>query len=127
MLNDEMTSQRCQTDIPAKVGYRNPPIHTRFKPGQSGNPSGRPKGSKNFRTFLQQVLKETVTLREGARVRKMSKREAIVRGLVVGAMKGDGRSIGALIRLAEQTGELNDGNATTGVQNITFITHYESR
>ena len=29
------------------VGYGRPPARTRFKPGQSGNPSGRPKGSLN--------------------------------------------------------------------------------
>lgn len=40
----------------SKVGYCNPPIHTRFKPGQSGNPSGRPKGSKNFSTQMMEFL-----------------------------------------------------------------------
>lgn len=30
-----------------EVGYCKPPEHTRWKPGQSGNPRGRPKGAKN--------------------------------------------------------------------------------
>jgi hypothetical protein len=34
------------------VGNKKPPRHTRFKPGQSGNPSGRPKGRRNFDTIL---------------------------------------------------------------------------
>ena len=31
-----------------KVGYGRPPLTTRFKPGESGNPRGRPKGSKSL-------------------------------------------------------------------------------
>lgn len=30
-----------------KVGYGNPSKSTQFKPGQSGNPKGRTKGSRN--------------------------------------------------------------------------------
>ena len=42
-------------DAPYKVGNKKPPLHSRFKPGHSGNPSGRPKGRSNFGTV---VLKE---------------------------------------------------------------------
>lgn len=40
----------------SKVGYGNPPLHTRFKPGQSGNPSGRPRGSKNTSTLIMDLV-----------------------------------------------------------------------
>src|SRR6185437_2958690 len=90
------------------VGYKRPPVHSRFKPGQSGNPSGRPKGSQNFKTLFEKVLKEQVSLREGADVRKVSKAEAIMRALVVSALKGESRSIGTLFRFAEQAGHLKD-------------------
>jgi hypothetical protein len=39
-----------------EVGYGKPPKHTRFKPGQSGNPKGRPKASKDFRSLLHRAL-----------------------------------------------------------------------
>jgi hypothetical protein len=39
-----------------KVGYRKPPAKTRFKPGQSGNLNGRPKGSVNLKTDLRSEL-----------------------------------------------------------------------
>jgi hypothetical protein len=34
------------------VGNKKPPLHSRFAPGKSGNPSGRPKGRTNFDTTL---------------------------------------------------------------------------
>jgi hypothetical protein len=47
------------------VGFRRPPLHTRFKPGVSGNPSGRPKDCKNFKTLLHSILNEQISLQEG--------------------------------------------------------------
>ena len=38
------------------VGYRRPPVRTRFKPGASGNPSGRPKRRPTFRSVLMDEL-----------------------------------------------------------------------
>ena len=59
-----------------KVGYKKPPLHTRFQKGQSGNPSGRrPKGSKNFSTLLAEALNEPVVVTEDGRRRTISKRE----------------------------------------------------
>src|SRR5215208_1444031 len=86
------------------VGYRRPPLHTRFQPGVSGNPSGRAKGSKNFKTLLDTILNEQIALQDGSQSKKITKAEAIMRRLVIGALKGDSRSLGALFRLAEQTG-----------------------
>jgi hypothetical protein len=95
---------------PAKVGYGCPPEHTQFKPGQSGNPSGRAKGSQNFKTLFNKILNEEISLREGSDVKKLSKAEAIVRGVVIGALKGDARNVAILFRLAEQVGQFQDDN-----------------
>jgi hypothetical protein len=94
--------------IPYPVGYKRPPAHTRFKPGQSGNPSGRAKGSQNIRTLFTKIMREKVSLREGANVRQVSKAEAILRGMIVSALKGDAKSAGAVLRIAEQLGEFNE-------------------
>src|SRR5258705_11336697 len=102
---------------PAKVGYGSPPVHSRFKPGQSGNPSGRAKGSQNLKTLFNKVLDEEISLREGTDVRKITKAEAIVRGVVVGALKGDARNTAILFRLAEQVGQFQDDN-TSGITEI---------
>jgi hypothetical protein len=90
------------------VGYCRPPVHTRFKPGQSGNPSGRAKGSQNFKTLLDRILKEEISLQDGSQSRKISKAEAIMRRLIVGALKGDARDLHGLFRLAEQTGQFEE-------------------
>src|SRR5215211_2286641 len=105
--------------LPNAVGYKRPPVHSRFKPGQSGNPSGRAKGSQNLKTLFHKILKEEVSLREGSDVRKVSKAEALMRGLIVGALKGDSRSLGTLFRLAEQTGQFDEpGEPITRIQRI---------
>ena len=41
------------------VGYAQPPVETQFKPGQSGNPNGRPKGAKGTKATVRSVLLET--------------------------------------------------------------------
>jgi hypothetical protein len=104
--------------MPAKVGYGNPPAHTRFKPGQSGNPSGRPKGSQNFKTLFNKILNEEVSLREGSDVKKISKAEAVLRGVVVGALRGDTRNLAMLLRLAEQTGGFEEKNEVNRIERI---------
>ena len=93
---------------PAKVGYGCPPVHSQFKPGQSGNPSGRVKGSQNFKTLFNKILNEEISLREGSDVKKLSKAEAIVRGVVIAALKGDARNVAILFRLAEQVGQFQE-------------------
>ena len=50
-----------------KVGYGNPPLQFRFKKGQSGNPKGRSKGSKNLRTLFEAEWEAPVEVLEGGR------------------------------------------------------------
>src|ERR1700737_2005927 len=100
--------QKTDNGADYTVGFRRPPLHTRFKPGVSSNPSGRPKDSKNFKTLLHSILTEQISLQEGSQSRKISKAEAIIRRLIIGALKGDTRDLPALFRLAEQTGQFGE-------------------
>jgi hypothetical protein len=97
-----------------EVGYSKPPVHTRFKKGQSGNPRGRPKGARNVKSLIQDIGAETVTLREGARVRKVSKIEALIQQLFSGSLKGDVRSINSLMGLMGRTGLLGEPEQASG-------------
>lgn len=85
-----------------EVGYGKPPQHTRFKPGQSGNPNGRPKGSQNFRSVLHEALFKKVTVTEDGRPRTMSRLQAMVTALIAKGLKGDPRAAESVLRLANQ-------------------------
>lgn len=82
------------TDNPVRpsVGYKNPPLHTRFKPGQSGNKNGRPKGRRNLKHDLQSEFSERISVREGDRTVRMTKQRAMVKSVVARAIKGDVRA-----------------------------------
>jgi hypothetical protein len=97
---------------PYAVGCRRPPLHSRFKPGQSGNPKGRAKGSQNLRTIVKQVSNEQILIREGDRPRRMSRMEALVRTTFTRAIKGDPKALTSLIMLWRQIG-LNESDETT--------------
>ena len=82
-----------------EVGYRKPPRSTRFKKGQSGNPRGRPSGSKNLSTLLTEALNELVIVTENGRRRKVSKRETIIKQLVNQSANGDWRAVKMLLEI----------------------------
>jgi hypothetical protein len=80
-----------------EVGYGKPPRHTRFRKGQSGNPRGRPAGSKNLATILAKALDETVVVTENGRRRRIPKREAIVTQLVNRSAQADLKAVQILL------------------------------
>ena len=82
-----------------EAGYGKPPRHTRFKKGQSGNPRGRPKGSKNLTTLLTEALNEPVIVAENGGRRKITMRQAIIKQLVNRSATADWRAIKILLDL----------------------------
>src|SRR3984893_9200519 len=82
-----------------EVGYAKPPRHTRFELGRSGNPRGRPGGSKNLSTLLSEALKEPVIGVEKSRRRKIAKRQAIITQLVNRSAKADLKAIQILLTM----------------------------
>ena len=89
------------------VGYGKPPKASQFKPGQSGNRRGRPKGrsgtSKSVATTLEDMLNKQVLVRDGNGTRKVTMLEAILHGIGVRAFKGDAKAVQAMITLARHT------------------------
>jgi hypothetical protein len=73
------------------VGRGKPPVHTRFKKGQSGNPKGRRKGKvtvADVDAVLDQVLNSLIDVNENGRPRKMSKLSALPTQTVNKGLKG---------------------------------------
>jgi Family of unknown function (DUF5681) len=86
-----------RTEGDYEVGYGKPPWHSRFQKGQSGNPRGRPRGSKNSTTLMMEALQELVSVNENGRRKKITKQEAIIKQIVNKAASGDYRSIQFLL------------------------------
>ena len=85
------------------VGYGRPPVGSQFKPGQSGNPRGRPKGSKSIDQVLSQALERRVPDPRGGR-RTVRMLDIIVDGIVLSAARRDPRMLGLLLTLIDRYG-----------------------
>ena len=83
------------------VGYGKPPRHSGFQKGRSGNPKGRPKGSKNFATLLTEALDEKVQVTEDGRRRRIAKRELVIKQLVNKSAAADLRAIKQLTDIVQ--------------------------
>ena len=85
-----------------EVGNKKPPKEFQFKPGQSGNHKGRPKGSKSFEAKVQKELEKKVTVNKNGKSVKMSKLDVGVTRLVDRFMSGDLKSTAIIIGLGKK-------------------------
>jgi len=83
-----------------KVGYGKPPETSRFQKGQSGNPSGRPKGSRNTALAIHRALNRTVQATVDGKRRNVPLSEAVAMTLSQRALAGDQRAAVSLLKLA---------------------------
>ena len=81
-----------------EVGYKKPPKRTRFKKGQSGNPKGRRKASRNMSTIMLEVMARPVVIKQNGQQRRVAFREAFVHRLAGRALEGNTRDMIALMK-----------------------------
>ena len=99
MAAKNKNGHQATAEKPYRVGYGRPPLATRFKPNQSGNPKGRPRQPASLRAVVEKVMEEKVEIREGEHVLRMSNRHALARAAVRRALNGDPRLLRALALL----------------------------
>jgi hypothetical protein len=88
------------------VGYGRPPKATRFKPGQSGNPKGRPTGRRSIGTILQDIIQQRVQVTKAGKTCWMPTLEAMLRLVAAEAMRKEQWAIKLVLTMADQYQEL---------------------
>jgi hypothetical protein len=84
------------------VGRGQPPKHTQFRKGMSGNPKGRPRGSKNLTTLLREAADDQVSATIGGKTRTISKLQATTMQLATKAASGDQAAMNKLLALIDE-------------------------
>ncbi|MDP1027101.1 DUF5681 domain-containing protein [Sphingomonas sp. KR1UV-12] len=90
--------QPASSEAAYEVGYGKPPVARRFKPGQSGNPRGRPKGSKNLDTMVREILDERITVNTPTGPKRVPRIEVLLRKSIEVAAKGNPRMVEQVLR-----------------------------
>jgi hypothetical protein len=84
-----------------KVGYKKPPLHSQFKPGNRANPDGR-RGKRERRTeaeIVNEIMTKPVSFREGGKSKRASRIELMIKSLGAAALKGDVGAAEALLKI----------------------------
>lgn len=83
------------------IGFGKPPKKSQFKKGSSGNPKGRPKGSKSLKTVIRKELAGKVKLLQNGKPKRVTKMEALVMRLVKDALEGKPKAQTEILKLAQ--------------------------
>jgi len=95
-----MPQKPSKTSTSDTVGYRRPPKQHQFKPGQSGNPKGRPKGTPTLQEVMTREATKLIKIKQGDNVVSVPKLEALARRVFNKALEGDLAAARMIFQLA---------------------------
>lgn len=109
-----MADSKTSSPIPSEnVGYRRPPVGRRFRKGQSGNPAGRRKGSRNrpplplaedqLGALIREEAYRLINIDENGEEVRMPVARAVIRSLIAAAAKGDPRAQAAFLKMVSDS------------------------
>lgn len=91
-----------------EVGYGKPPVHTRFKKGQSGNPRGRENGQKNLITLLHEEGDVLVQVMENGKRKTLPKKQVAAKAAWNVFVKG--KSIDQMVKISDRVESRGGGS-----------------
>jgi hypothetical protein len=106
-----------------RVGYGKPPVHSRFRKGKSGNPTGKRKHGEAERAeaLIRQEVYRLLTVREGGdAVKKMPALQAVIRSQIACAVKGNVAAQRAVVKLSQDREAEARARRTAGTANKKF-------
>ena len=111
-----------------EVGYKRPPREYQFKPGQSGNPKGRPKKNKSFAEDIKDEMNELIQIQEQGKLKKITKQTAFVKRIVTDALSGKTSAIKLLFQiLSSKDFEVKDFEEDLSQEDQAILADYIKR
>lgn len=105
-----------------EVGRGKPPVHSRFKPGQCGNPGGRKRGSLNLKTIMQVIAATELEMSENGCKRIVPAVEAVLLRVLQQALKGDMRAAESFLnRYERHCDQFDDQNEELGEEDAAML------
>jgi hypothetical protein len=83
-----------------KVGKCKPPVHSRWKPGQCGNPRGRTKGALNLKTEVKLMMEAPMVVNIKGKPKRMTTLRAMLFRLLEMGLKGNVRCMDLFLKHA---------------------------